>query len=88
MLAVAGGTWVAFAKGSAFCRHTKSAPRISYLYLFLGPTSGTNSSHTPVAPSERIGWPRPSQKLKSPTTRMPCALGAHTEKETPFTPAP
>ena len=51
------------------------------------PTSGTNSSQTPRAPSERIGCPRPSQPLKSPTTRTPWALGAHTANDVPVTPA-
>jgi hypothetical protein len=33
--------------------------------------SGTNSSHTPVLPSTRIGWLLPFQPLKSPITRTP-----------------
>ncbi len=59
--AVAGGASVARAIGSAFCRQTPSRPRISYLYLVPAPGPGTNSSHTPVDPSARIGKPRPSQ---------------------------
>ena len=47
--------------------------------------SGTNSSHTPLLPSDRIGCDAPFQPLKSPTTRMPRALGAHTAKATPVT---
>ena len=47
--------------------------------------SGTNSSQTPLLPSARIGWLRPSQPLKSPMTRMPRAFGAHTANETPVT---
>jgi hypothetical protein len=45
--------------------------------------SGTNSSHTPLLPSTRIGWLRPSQPLKSPITRTPRALGAQTANDTP-----
>ena len=41
---------------------------------------GTNSSHTPDAPSERIGKRRPSQRSKSPTTRTLRAFGAQTAK--------
>ena len=47
--------------------------------------SGTNSSHTPLEPSARIGWLRPSQPLKSPMTRTPRAFGAHTANEVPVT---
>ncbi len=46
---------------------------------------GMNNSQTPVPPIERIGCPVPSQPLKSPTTRTPSALGAHTAKEVPVT---
>ena len=37
----------------------------------------------PVGPSRRIGWTRPSQSLKSPTTLTRSALGAQTAKCTP-----
>ncbi len=59
--AVAGGRSVALASGSAFSRHTPSGPQTAYLYLVPSPTPGTNSSHTPELPSERIGSARPSQ---------------------------
>ena len=36
---------------------------------------GTNSSHTPVLPSARIGCAQPVQPSKSPVTRTPCAVG-------------
>ena len=45
-----------------------------------------NSSHTPELPSVRIMWTRPSQRLKSPTTLTPRALGAHTANDTPRMP--
>ena len=44
------------------------------------------SSQTPEAPSGRIGWYRPSQWLKLPTTETREAAGAQTAKETPATP--
>ena len=59
--AVAGGTSVAWAKGSALSLRTPSRPRISNLYRVPSPISGTNSSHTPVAPIVRIGVAVPSQ---------------------------
>ena len=59
--AVAGGVSAALAIGSAFSRHTPSGPQIAYLYLAPSRTPGTNSSHTPDPPSERIGYARPSQ---------------------------
>ena len=40
-------------------------------------------SHTPLEPSARIGWQRPSQPLKSPTTLTRWAFGAQTAKCTP-----
>ena len=40
-------------------------------------------SHTPLDPSTRIGWARPSQPLKSPTTLTRWAFGAQTAKCTP-----
>src|ERR1700728_2728058 len=79
--AVAGGCSVANAIGSAFCCHPPSLPQTEYLYLVPSPTPGTNSSHTPDPPRLRIGWAVPSQKLKSPLTRMPRAFGAQTAKE-------
>jgi len=36
----------------------------------------------PLADEERIGWHRPSQSLKSPTTLTRRALGAQTAKAT------
>ena len=56
------------------------------LYLAPGPTPGTNSSHTPAPPSDRMGWARPSQKLKSPVTRTPRAFGAQTANAVPVAP--
>src|SRR5712691_10377188 len=47
------------------------------------PTAGTNSSHTPEPPSERIGCARPSQWLNSPIIRTPRALGAQTANDVP-----
>ena len=51
------------------------------------PTRGTNSSQTPAAWRRRIGWRRPSQALKSPTTATRSAFGAQTAKRTPATPS-
>ncbi len=51
------------------------------------PRPGMNVSHTPVAPRRRIGWRRPSQMLKSPTTDTRCAFGAQTAKCVPATPS-
>ena len=45
-----------------------------------------NSSHTPHSRRRRIGWRRPSQWLKSPTTLTRWALGAQTVKPVPATP--
>ena len=81
--AVAGGVSAALAIGSAFSRHTPSGPQIAYLYLAPSLTAGTNSSHTPDPPSERIGYARPSHPLKSPVTRTPCAFGAQTANDAP-----
>ena len=86
--AVAGGTSVANAIGSALSRHWLSAPRIWNLYRAPSPTPGTNSSHTPDEPSERIGSARPDQKSKSPATRTPRAFGAHTANDVPVTAPP
>ena len=58
---------------------------MSNLYLVPAWTPGTNSSHTPAEPRDRIGCACPSQKLKSPMTRTPRALGAHTAKDVPVT---
>ena len=43
-------------------------------------------SQTPHSARRRIGWRRPSQPLKSPTTLTRIAFGAHTVKPTPATP--
>jgi len=40
-----------------------------------------------VGPTWAIGWVRPSQPLKSPTTLTDRALGAQTAKVTPVMPA-
>jgi hypothetical protein len=53
--AVAGGCSARLAIGSALRRSSPSGPRISNLYLVPSATPGTNSSHTPAPPSERIG---------------------------------
>jgi hypothetical protein len=82
---VAGGVSAARAIGSALSRRTPSAPVISNLYRVPGPTSGTKSSHTPLEPSDRIGWPAPSQWFRSPTSRTPRACGAQTANEVPRT---
>ena len=58
---VPGGRSAAAASGSAFLRHTPSRPHTAYLYRAPSATPGTNSSHTPEPPSERIGNARPSQ---------------------------
>ena len=83
--AVDGGRSAYSASGSALSRHTPSAPQMAYLYRVPSLTPGMNSSHTPEAPSERIGNARPSQKLKSPVTRIPRAFGAQTAKDVPVT---
>src|ERR1700712_367772 len=86
--AVAGGTSEEKANGSAFSRQTPSWPRIWNLYLVPTPTPGMKSSQTPDEPSERIGVPAPDQWSKSPVTRTPRALGAHTANEVPVTVPP
>ena len=48
---------------------------------------GTNSSQMPLGMCFRMGWRRPSQSLKSPTTLTLVALGAQTAKFTPSTPS-
>ncbi len=83
--AVAGGRSARLAIGSALRRHCPSGAATSYLYRVPSPTSGTNSSQTPVPPRDRIGCPRPSQWLKSPMTRTPRALGAQTANAVPVT---
>ncbi len=45
------------------------------------------TSQMPVGPQLRIGWRRPSQWLKLPTTLTLCALGAQTAKWTPRNPS-
>ena len=64
-------------------------PASDQLVLVAGAGSATRARTAPRRPSEpssRIGWTRPSQPLKSPTTRTARALGAHTAKATPATP--
>ena len=46
-----------------------------------------NSSQMPLDPSDRIGFRRPSQLLKSPTTETERALGAQTANAVPATPS-
>src|SRR6266536_1833973 len=77
--AVAGGISAAAAIGSAFSRHLPSGPQIAYLYLAPSVMPGTNSSHTPDPPSERIGYARPSQPLKSPVDRKSTRLNSSHE---------
>ena len=82
--AVAGGTSAHAASGSIFSRQPPSGPRMRYLYLSPGAASGTNSSHTPLRPIDRIGQPSCGpQPAKSPITRTPRALGAQTANATP-----
>jgi hypothetical protein len=40
----------------------------------------------PELPIRRIGWRRPSQPLKSPTTETPPAVGAQTANAVPAVP--
>ncbi len=83
---VAGGTSVRRASGSARSVFEPSGRVISNLYSSPSPIPGTNSSHTPEEPSERIGNAVASQKLKVPATRTPRAFGAHTLNLVPGTP--
>src|SRR5215470_15261153 len=70
--AVAGATSDHRASGSTFSRQPPSGPRMRNLYLSPGAASGTNSSHTPLWPIDRIGQPVCGpQPVKSPTTRTP-----------------
>src|SRR5437016_5734433 len=78
-----GGTSVRNAYGSAFSRNLPSRVRISNLYREPGGIPGRNSSQIPDPPSDRIGWSRPSQPLKSPTTPTEAAFGAQTANDTP-----
>ena len=82
--AVAGGRSARLAMGSALRRHCPSGPRRR---TCTGPVAdvGQNSSQMPAPPRDRIGCPRPSQWLKSPMTRTPRALGAHTANAVPVT---
>ncbi len=48
---------------------------------------GTKISQTPHSTRLRMGWRRPSQSLKSPTTLTRRAFGAQTAKATPATPS-
>ncbi|CAM5279308.1 hypothetical protein SALBM311S_06651 [Streptomyces alboniger] len=84
---VLGGTSVRRAIGSARSVFEPSGRVISNLYSSPSPIPGTNSSQTPVPPSERIGNAEPSQKLKVPATRTPRAFGAHTVNRVPATPS-
>src|ERR1700754_5340178 len=86
MDAVAGGTSVRRAIGSALRKRSPLREVISNLYRASSPTPGRNSSHTPDDPSDRIGKAVPSQELNSPATRTPWAFGAHTVKRVPVTP--
>src|SRR5690606_41033549 len=83
--AFAGCTSAARASGSAFASAVPSGVMISNLYRVPLPTCGTNSSQTPLSPSERIDVARPSQPLKSPMTRTARAFGAQTANEVPTT---
>ena len=85
---VAGGTSVAVASGSAWSMVRPSAPRTQYLYTAPSPTPGTKSSHTPEAPSARMGSAVGFQPQKGPMTETPRALGAHTANEVPVTGPP
>src|ERR1700712_492212 len=86
--AVAGGISAARAMGSARAgNRTPFAATISYLYRAPGPMRGIKSSQMPDPWRSRIGWRRPSQRLKSPITETLLAFGAHTEKDTPSTPS-
>lgn len=59
--AFAGGTSADRAIGSARRVWLPSGRVMSYLYRAPAPTPGRNSSHTPLAPSERIGYATESQ---------------------------
>ncbi len=59
--AFAGGTSAARAIGSARSVWLPSGRVMSYLYRVPAPTPGRNSSHTPLDPSDRIGWATESQ---------------------------
>jgi hypothetical protein len=59
--AVAGVRSVAKAIGSALSRHCPSGPRMENLYFAPGTTPGTKISHTPLEPSDRIGYARRCQ---------------------------
>jgi hypothetical protein len=47
------------------------------------PIPGRKISQMPDAPRRRIGWRRPSQVLKAPTTETRRAFGAQTAKWVP-----
>jgi hypothetical protein len=76
------------AKGSAFSG-SGFAVRVEQVELVdgAGCRRGMNISHTPACWRSRIGWRRPSQLLKSPTTETRVALGAQTAKRTPAMPS-
>ena len=86
--AVAGGTSVAEASGSAWSTVCPSAPRTQYLYSAPSPTPGTNNSQTPEDPIDRMGSAVGFQPQKSPITLTPRALGAHTANDVPVTGPP
>ena len=66
-------------------RHRRRAARICRARR--APSRGTKISQTPAPCRSRIGWRRPSQLLKSPTTETRRAFGAQTAKRTPGTPS-
>src|SRR5580765_3514954 len=66
--------------GSAFCRHTPSAPQTSNLYSVPVPTPGRKVAHTPLLPIGVIGVCAEFQPLKVPANRTLRALGAQTAK--------
>ena len=82
-----GGCSAAKATGSALRVSAPEGVTSSYLYLAPAATPGTNSSQIPEEPRARIGCSRPSQELKSPTTRTARALGAQTANAVPATPS-
>ncbi len=86
MDAVAGGTSVRRAIGSARSVCEPSGRLMSNLYSAPSPTPGRNSSHTPVRAerAHRVG--RAVPVVEVPVTRTPRAFGAQTVKRVPVTP--
>ena len=80
--AVAGGTSVPNAIGSAFSTQLPSGPWMRNLYASPCPTPGTKRSQTPDPIGRMTCW-SPPQKLNSPATCTDCAFGAHTVNEVP-----